>query len=106
MAEQIVVGCKLPNGLVMQLGDKKVTLNGANASKLIGGHGITYVDAEFWQAWAKAHKSLEPMKQGLIFANSKEAALEAEAEDREANKSGFEGLIQKKPGDGVAEASV
>lgn len=48
MAKQktVTVGCKLPNGLIIEVGGQSVELNGANASNIIGGHGITYdVDA-------------------------------------------------------------
>ena len=53
MAKQktVTVGCKLPNGLIIEVGGQSVELNGANASNIIGGHGITRdVDADLFNA--------------------------------------------------------
>lgn len=37
MAEVVVVGCKLPNGIVLEVEGYSVVLNGANSSNVIGG---------------------------------------------------------------------
>lgn len=38
MAEVVTVGCKLPNGLVIDVdGAQPIVLNGANSSNVIGG---------------------------------------------------------------------
>ena len=46
-AATVTVGCKLPNGFVLEVGNQSVVLKGSNDSSLIGGHGITHgVDAQ------------------------------------------------------------
>ena len=44
MAQQVTIGCKLATGLIIGIGGKQVTLNGANSSRIIGGYGLTRVD--------------------------------------------------------------
>lgn len=41
MAETVTVGCKLPNGLILEQGAYKVELNGSNSSIVVGGYGLT-----------------------------------------------------------------
>lgn len=45
----VTVGCKLPNGLVLELAGQKHELAGARTAKA-GGYGLTPVPADFWQA--------------------------------------------------------
>ena len=101
MAQQLTVGCKLPQGLHLDHAGKRVTLNGTNSTEIIGGHGLTLVDKEFFDAWYDAHRDYAPVKQGLIFAHDKEASVKAEAREKASHKSGFEGINPDKPGHGV-----
>ncbi|EFZ58790.1 hypothetical protein ECLT68_2573 [Escherichia coli LT-68] len=43
------MGCKLPNGLVLEVGQKRVQVAGwrNNAVKIVGGYGLTQVDKVF-----------------------------------------------------------
>ena len=102
MAEFVTVGCKLPNGLIIHVGDDKVSLNGQNSSNVIGGHGLTQVDKDFWDVWILDHADFTPVKAGLIFAQSNEKKASSEAIEKEANLSGFEGLNPKAPAPGIA----
>jgi hypothetical protein len=95
---QVTVGCKLPQGIHLDHAGKRVTLNGYNTSEIIGGHGLTTVDKEFFDAWKAEHKDFEPVKQGLIFAHEKESNTRAEAKEKANNKSGFEGIDPNAPG--------
>jgi len=89
----VTVGCKLPNGLIIEMGDKRVTLKGANSSVIIGGHGITEnVDKELFDAWMEKNKELHFVKEGHLFAHEKEVNVKAQAKDRAKQKTGFEGL--------------
>ena len=95
MAETVIVGCKLPNGLTIHLGsgrERKVVLNGYNSAKVVGGHGLTTVDKEFWDEWSKLHTDFAPVAAGLIFASGSEKNTAAEAVEKEKTLSGFEGL--------------
>jgi hypothetical protein len=106
----LTIGCKLPSGLHLDHEGKRVTLNGSNSSNIIGGYGLTHnVDQAFWEAWKKAHADFEPLKQGLIFAQEKEANARAEASDKQALENGFEGIDPNKPGKkvkGIEKADV
>jgi hypothetical protein len=103
MGQQLTVGCKLPNGLHLDHGGKRVTLNGTNSTEIIGGHGLTMVDKEFFDAWYDAHREYPAVKQGLIFAHEKRSNAEGEAKEKVDNPSGFERLDPNKPGPGLAK---
>ncbi|WP_048996416.1 hypothetical protein [Burkholderia multivorans] len=98
----VTVGCKLPNGLHIEVNGKRVTLNGSNSSNVIGGHGLTQVDAEFFAKWLEDHKDYAPVKAGLIFAHEKSVNAEAEAKEKANNKSGLEGIDPENPGASIA----
>lgn len=104
MAGTVTVGCKLPNGLHLDHNGKRVTLNGTNSGNLIGGHGLTVVDKDFFDAWLAGHKDYAPVKAGLIFAHANENNARAEAKEKEKNKSGLEGLDPEKPAPGIKKA--
>jgi hypothetical protein len=108
MSKTVMVGCKIPTGLLLQLRspeDNHVVL----AEKAIQGCavdmqpyvredaiGLTEVDAEFWEAWslwAQANK-YAPYTKGFIFAAVKAADVRAEAKDRLKEKTGLEALNQ------------
>lgn len=87
------VGCKLANGIILEMGDKKVTLAGANSSLIIGGHGITEnVDQAFFEAWIMQNKDLQFVKAGHLFAHEKASNTAAQAKDRANEKTGLEPL--------------
>lgn len=99
----VIVGCKLPNGLVIDIPGLKtpITLKGANDSEVIGGHGLTEVPEEVWGAWTKLYADFVPLKRGLVFAQKSERAAATEAKERKGNKTGLEGLDATKPGRGL-----
>lgn len=89
----VTVSCKLPNGLVLELGGKSVEVNGANSSVIIGGYGLTEgVDAAFFDAWMEAHEAMPFVRNQLIFAQSKTVDAQAEASEKADEKTGFEGM--------------
>ena len=93
MTGKVSVGCKLPHGLILEMGDERVTVKGANDSTLIGGHGITEgVDKDFFDAWLDKNKGLDFVKKGLIFASEKATSVNAEAKEKQDETTGFEGL--------------
>lgn len=101
MAEQVIVMCKTPSGLVLDLGDqdaRKVRLNGANHPDAVDGAGLTYVDKAFWDKWSGAYKGFPPLEQGLIWATDKEATAKDAAKELKDEKTGFEGIDPNKPG--------
>src|SRR5438093_12261515 len=100
----VTVGCKLPNGLILELSDnsgstKKVHIKGANASELVGGHGITHdVDKEFMDAWMAKNKDLSFVKNGFLFVHGKADSAVAEAKEKAKEKTGAEPLPRMKDG--------
>lgn len=97
----VTVGCKLPNGLIIQVGNKSHTLKGANDTAIVGGHGITEgVDKELWDAWNAANKDRTMVKNGHVFAHGKTESTKAEATEKTSNKTKLE------PIDPSKEASV
>ncbi|OZI59940.1 hypothetical protein [Bordetella genomosp. 11] len=94
----ITVACKLPNGLVLDLGGKKVVLKGSRDRDAVAGFGLTQVDDGFWSTWATTYKDFPALKRGLIFAHAKESGAAAESKEKQDVKSGLEGLDPEKPG--------
>lgn len=94
----VTVGCKLPNGLICELGKhgdegyQSVRLNGANSSNIAGGFGLTPVSATFWDAWVKKHKRLAFVTKGHVFAMTDIASAQDFAKEHAEVKTGFEAL--------------
>lgn len=105
MGATVTVGCKLPHGIHMDVDGKRVTLAGANASQVIGGHGITEnVDKEHFEKWLSMHKESPMVKNGLVFAHEKAANTSAQANASVENPSGFEALDPDNPAPGIKRA--
>lgn len=102
--EKVIVGCKLPHGLVLHHKGTAVTLKGANSSRVIGGHGLTEVDKGFYEAWLKQHANFAPVKAKAIFVSESRDEAEDAAEERKDVETGFEGLNPDKPAPGVEQA--
>ena len=96
MSELITIGCKLPNGHILEVGTgegrRTVKLNGANTARIVGGYGFTEVEKDFWDAWLKKNAGLEFVRKGMLFAHKTPRDAEAEAEERAGERSGFERL--------------
>ena len=92
-ANTVVIGCKLPNGFFMQVGDKVHTIKGFNSSNVIGGHGITEdVPAELWGAWLAENKDRDLVKNGFVCAHGDAKNTTAEAKEKAKTKSKTEPL--------------
>lgn len=102
----VFVGCKLPNGLTMELiklpenknsvipagrtdGDKVVVLNGANSQRIArtnpadAPYGVTEVDEAFAAEWFKRNKGLTFIKNKQVFVAATRAELDSEAANME-----------------------
>lgn len=110
----VVVGCKLPNGLLMEVGKfgdpdyLQVRLNGSNANvvvgadnqPVVGGYGLTTVSTTVWDLWLNgdkerkltAHKNLDFVRKGLVFAHNDMASARDHAKDNATVRNGFEPL--------------
>lgn len=86
-----VIGCKLPNGIVIRGAGKQFLLNGAATSNVIGGYGITEnVPADIWEDYAKAHAKSPAIVNELIFAQKDAKSARDAANERKGQKTGFE----------------
>ncbi|GAN72115.1 hypothetical protein ASY01nite_14010 [Acetobacter syzygii] len=101
----VTVGCKLPNGLTLRVGEHKVILSGANASRVIGGYGLTSVPSDLWDAWSKAHAETPLIKRRIVFAEATTAKAEGRAKEQEAVKTGLEPLSPDDSHKGVEKLS-
>ncbi len=111
---RVTVYCKTPHGLVAELTNtagevKRVVFNGANHVSaergLVLGYGVTEnVDAEFYDAWAKANAKRLFLVNRAVYATRDVASAAAKAKELEKEKLGFEGLDPEKPGPGLKKA--
>lgn len=98
----VSVACKLPHGLILEVeGKPPVQIKGALHRDAIAGFGITKVDKEFFEQWAKQYAEFKPLKDGLIFAQDREDSARREAEEKKDEKTGFEGLDPSAPAPGI-----
>lgn len=100
-SKMVVVGCKLPHGLHLDHGGRRVTINGANSSRLVGGYGFTEIDREFWEAWLEGHKEYPPVVHGLVYAQTDAKSAESKADEQAGILSGFEPIDPASPGPGI-----
>lgn len=101
---KIYVGCKLPNGLVMELitphefkqstvpmprdDEHTIKLNGANSQRIARtnpaepAYGITEVDEAFAKEWFERNAKLAFVKSGAVFMVGSKSAFNGEVKDR------------------------
>lgn len=105
--KMMTIGCKLPNGLIMELGKvgeehyRQIRLKGTNDAAIVGGYGLTQVSEEAWTTWYKKNKGLKFVRDGFVFAHGTEADAKDHAKDNAAMRTGFEPLD---PNKGLASA--
>lgn len=97
----VTIGCKLPNGIHMIQGEKRVRILGWNNNEIVGlSHGITReVPVELWEAWSAEHADSKLVKGGFIFAEESEKRAQDKAKEQADNKSGQEQLPKVKATD-------
>jgi len=98
MAGKVIIGCKLPHGIILshpENAKKTVYINGLNKSKIIGAtHTHTEMDEDFWNAWHGAHKSFPAVKSGAIFVAKSKDEAHGKSREMEGVKTGFEPMPQ------------
>jgi hypothetical protein len=119
MANTVLIGCRLPHGIVLEIENavsKEVTsvaLKGQNQSAafeytdiivLQRDHfGITEVDAGFWEKWIAANADFAPLKANAIFVAKDEKSAKAQAAELRTEATGFEATGQDAGGVATAE---
>ena len=98
MAQKVVVGCRLPNGIILEHPSDpkiKVELNGLNKVTIIGApYAHNDVDADFWDAWFAVNKDFAPLKNGAIFVAKSSEDAQAKAREIKKERTGFEAMAQ------------
>lgn len=103
----VTVGCKLPNGIHMDFHTpgkplRRFTLRGSNASRVVGGFGITHdVPKDFFDEWMKVNAELPAVKNGFIFAMKDKESVESRAKEMAKEKTGLERLDPKQTPKGI-----
>ena len=117
--ESVIIGCKLPHGLYLDLHDKnnnltaRVKLPGNAGFTLpnkdrkfknpdtVYGDTLTPVSKEHWDAWLKIHHDHPSVLNGSIYAAAKQEDAKAKARNHEDENVGFDKLDPDKPEHGV-----
>jgi len=96
MAKFIIIGSKLPFGLLLEHPQKpgvSVEIEGLNKSRIIGAaHMTTPVDADFWADYKATHGKASFLANGSIFEAATLQDAEAAARDLEKQRTGLEPL--------------
>jgi len=103
-AKLVTVGCKLPNGLHLDLkandgANIRVTLKGANDSRIVGGFGLTEnIAADFMERWLKKNAKHPAVVNGAIFIHSDTRSAESLAKERRELTTGLDPIDPVKNG--------
>ena len=100
----VIIGCRLPNGVMAQVGPVKVRLNGSNGENAAYGFGFTRVPADFAEAWLKDDgegAALTVTKRGGIFLANDMDDARSIAREMAGEKSGFERIDPEKAAPGI-----
>lgn len=103
MGKTVIIGCKLPHGIVIHGQKGPIRLNGMNTSTIVGGHGMTPVDEDEAAIFFATNKDFAPVKSKAIFMHGtdKKEDIDAMAKELKDEKTGFEGLDPSKPAPGL-----
>jgi hypothetical protein len=102
-ATTCIVGCKLSNGLTVELFSGKIgsdrrtvwkqTLKGMNDVRIVGGYGLTHgVDTEKMTEWLKRNAEHPAVKNGLIFMHTEVAGAKDRAREGREIRTGLEAI--------------
>lgn len=100
----VIIGCKLPNGIVLHgTEDQPILLNGMNTAMIQGGYGLTHVDEIEAAYLFSAYKDFAPVVSKAIFTHNtdKVGDILAMGTDLQGERTGFEGMDPTKPAPGL-----
>lgn len=103
--ETIVLGCKLPHGIILELPNRKgkrYTLRGTNAARIVGGYGITPgIPKSFWDEWLTLNGDHPAVRNGSVFPEKNVERAEAKAKEMRRVRTGLEPIDPLKPPKGI-----
>lgn len=96
---KILVGCKYPNGLMIEHNKVQVKLNGWRNALIQTEEqcGYTEVDEAFYLAWYAENKGKTWCAKGFVFAEVKESNVKAKAKELAKEKTGLEPMKKQDP---------
>lgn len=100
MSNTVIIGCKLPHGVTLHgTAGQAIHINGMNTSLVVGGFGLTTVDADEAAYLFAAYDEYAPIKSKAIFTHGTNSVADVAAMGAELEevKTGFEGLDPDKP---------
>lgn len=100
MSNIVLVGCKLPNGVVLHgTENQPIHINGMNTSLIAGGYGVTPVDAVEWDYIKAFYADYAPIVSKAIFSHSTDNVNDIIdlASDLRGEKTGLEGMDPENP---------
>ena len=113
-ADVVMVACKLPHGLRLELleagetlqpkpGGQVYILKGANSLRedkraALGrfDYAVTPIPRDFWDAWLKRNKDLEFVVKGFVFAETSTSRAQDKGKEHEKERTGLEALATEK----------
>lgn len=112
MSKLLTVACRLPHGLVLEVGKvgadnyRQIKLNGpfsknakGEGALTVNGYAFTKVPEDFWNEFTRAHKGAPYLVNRMVYAEeSDEKARETTKQGETSGKSGFEALDPENPG--------
>lgn len=113
--ETVIVCCKLPNGLHLDLpGKPRVTILGNSVPygevpghPIQTGYAMTMdVPAAFWEEWLRTHGTMEIVERGLIFAHTDNKSAVAHSKEMEKELTGLERKDPSVPGTGLERVAI
>jgi len=108
MGKTVVIGCRLPSGLILEIPGKGIVevagkRQAQERSPIIllseDDYGVTHVDAEFWEAWKKhVGPDYAPLKSEALFEAADEKSVKSKVRELEKDKTGFEAMSKDAAG--------
>lgn len=113
MSKTVTIGCRLPNGLILEIAGKgQVELAGQRQAQARSpiillsedDYGVTQVDADFWEAWKKqVGPDFAPLRSQAIFEAVDDKSVKARVRELAKEKTGHEPMSQDAKGIEKAE---
>lgn len=112
MSKTLTIACRLPAGLLAEVGAegsegyRAFHIKGVHTPGAIieNGHALTNVPEDFWNAFAEAHKGAEYLKNRLVYASG--SLQEARAGTKLAETAGKTGFEPVNPDTPVQDVEV
>jgi hypothetical protein len=86
-----------PNMPVVELKGSNFPYGTVPEHQIVGGYGLTVIDADFWEAWCRQNPTSLLLRNKLLFAYEHQHDAQDAARDHKTVKSGLEAIDRDKP---------